>query len=155
VTEPYFVDAYRRIETAADGGQSFTQETPERTVFEPGADIGPEQAAFVRAVLSQPVCDAKDGTLRRLNDWCAAGRGDVKLHVAKTGSVSAGPLGGAFNESDLWIAGGIEFMDGRAYSYVISLGAGSPRAAFAKNLGGGILSPLAGVLLQDLLEDVN
>ena len=88
-----------------------------------------------------------------MNAWCAAGRKDVALHIAKTGSVSAGAAGGSYNESDLWNARGIEFSDGRTYSYVISLGAGSPRAAFAQNLGGGILSPLADVLLQDLLED--
>ena len=82
-------------------------------------------------------------------------RKDVAVHIAKTGSVSAGPSGGAYNESDFWIAGGIEFADGRAYSYVVSLGAGSPRGAFAKDLGGGVMSPLVDVLLRDLLEDAN
>ncbi|MBU4162814.1 MAG: transglycosylase domain-containing protein [Alphaproteobacteria bacterium] len=153
VVQPYFVERYRLIEPAAQGDYTFRQETPARTSIEVHEGIGEGGALFLKAVLSQPVCDAKDGTLRRLNAWCAAGRTDVALHIAKTGSVPAGAAGGAFNESDLWIAGGIEFSDGRSYSYVISLGAGSPRAAFADNLGGGILSPLADVLLQDLLED--
>jgi hypothetical protein len=131
---------------------TFRLETPARTTLTLKESIGEAQAQFLRTVLSQPICDTKDGTLRRLSSWCAAARKDVAVHVAKTGSVSAGSLA-AFNESDLWIAGGIEFADGRAYSYVISLGAGSNRGAFAKDLGGGVLSPLADVLLRDLLED--
>jgi len=128
-------------------------ETPERSTFQLAEPATAENAAFVRSVLSQPVCDVRDGSLRRLNAWCAAGRKDLRLHVAKTGTVSAGSMGGAYDESDWWIAGGIEFEDGRAYSYVISMGAGSPRSAFAKDLGGGMLAPLADVLLQDLMED--
>jgi penicillin-binding protein 1A len=154
VTEPYFVESYKRIEPLADGSYTFREETPKRTVLPDLEGIGEAQAKFLRAVLSQPVCDTKDGTLRRLSAWCAAASKDVALHVAKTGSVSAGS-GAAFNESDWWIAGGIEFADGRAYSYVISLGAGSNKGAFAKDLGGGTLSPIADVLLRDLLEDVN
>jgi membrane peptidoglycan carboxypeptidase len=153
VTQPYFVERYRLIEPTAQGNYTFRQETPARTSLEVHEGISAGGAKFLRAVLSQPVCDAEHGTLRRLTAWCAAGRKDVTLHIAKTGSVSSGPAGGSYDESDLWIAGGIEFSDGRSYSYVISLGAGSPRAAFAKELGGGILSPLADILLQDLLED--
>jgi penicillin-binding protein 1A len=153
VTEPYFVERYRLIEPTSEGAFTFRMETPERSTFQLAEPATAENAAFVRNVLSQPVCDVKDGSLRRLNAWCAAGRKDVRLHVAKTGTVSAGGMGGAYDESDWWIAGGIEFEDGRAYSYVISMGAGSPRSAFAKDLGGGMLAPLADVLLQDLMED--
>lgn len=152
VTQPYFVERYRLIEAAADGDYTFRLETPARTTLSLAETIGDGQARFLREVLSQPICDTKDGTLRRLSAWCADARKDVALHVAKTGSVSAGSLA-AYNESDLWIAGGIEFADGRAYSYVISLGAGSNRGAFAKDLGGGVLAPVADVLLRDLLED--
>lgn len=154
VTEPYFVESYKLIEPVAGGDFTFRKETPARSTLPAQEGIGEAQAAFLRAVLSQPICDTKDGTLRRLSAWCAAARKDVAVHIAKTGSVSAGS-GAAYNESDLWIAGGIEFADGRAYSYVISLGAGSNRGAFAKDLGGGVLSPLADVMLRDLLEDVN
>ncbi|MEQ9507057.1 MAG: transglycosylase domain-containing protein [Hyphomonas sp.] len=153
VVQPYFVDSYQLVETSDDGDVSFRQETAMRNALPAGPGAGEEQARFLRAVLSQPVCDTKNGTLRRLSSWCADAREDVALHIAKTGSVSAGP-GGNYNESDLWIAGGVEFADGRAYSYVISLGAGSTRGAFASDLGGGVLSPLADVLLRDLLEDV-
>lgn len=153
VTEPYFVERYRLIEPISTGGYTFRQETPQRESYERAAPMSESGAAFLRAVLSQPVCDAKEGSLRRLADWCASGRKDVRLHVAKTGTVSAGSIGGGFDESDWWIAGGVEFEDGRAYSYVISLGAGSPRGAFARGLGGGTLAPLADLLLQDLLED--
>lgn len=153
VNEPYFVERYRLIEPLENGDYTFRQETPERTSFALEEPLTKEGAAFLRAVLSQPMCDAKEGSLRRLNAWCAASRKDVRLHVAKTGTVPAGSSGSTYNESDWWIAGGIEFEDGRAYSYVISLGAGSPRGAFARDLGGGTLAPLADVLLQDLRED--
>lgn len=153
VVAPHFVERYRLIEPLANGDFTFRQETPQREHFELAAPMSAGGAAFLRAVLSQPACDAKEGSLRRLSAWCAAERKDLRVHVAKTGTVSAGPLGGAFDESDWWIAGGVEFEDGRAYSYVISLGAGSPRGAFARGLGGGTLAPLADVLLQDLLED--
>lgn len=152
VNAPFFVERYKLIEPLQTGGYTFRQEAPFRAAYAPEAPVTPAGAAFLRAVLSQPLCDAKEGSLRRLAAWCAASRKDVRLHVAKTGTVSAGP-GGTFDESDWWIAGGIEFEDGRAYSYVISLGAGSTRGAFARGLGGGTLAPLAEVLLQDLLED--
>ncbi|MFN7164960.1 MAG: transglycosylase domain-containing protein [Hyphomonas sp.] len=154
VTQPYFVERYRLIEPVAGGDYTFRLETPARTTLALPDNLGTAQALFLRDVLSQPICDTQDGTLKRLSSWCAAARKDVALHIAKTGSVSAGPAGGGFNESELWIAGGIEFADGRAYSYVISLGAGAPRGAFTRDLGGGVLSPLADVLLRDLLEDV-
>ncbi|WP_291195910.1 transglycosylase domain-containing protein [Hyphomonas sp.] len=153
VTQPFFVERYRLIEPVAGGDFTFRLETPARTTLALKEGIGEAQAQFLRAVLSQPICDTRDGTLRRLSSWCAAARKEVAVHVAKTGSVSSGPAGGTFDESDLWIAGGIEFADGRAYSYVISLGAGSPRGAFTKDMGGGVLAPLADVLLRDLLED--
>lgn len=153
VNAPYFVERYRLIEPLANGDFTFRQETPARASFELEEPVSADGAAFLRAVLSEPVCDAKEGTLRRLNAWCAAARKDVRVHVAKTGTVPVRTIGGTFDESDWWIAGGIEFEDGRAYSYVISLGAGSPRGAFARGLGGGTLAPLADVLLQDLLED--
>ena len=153
VVQPHFVETYQRIEPLADGGYTFREETPVQAVLPAGTRVGEAGAKFLRTVLSQPICDAKDGTLRRLGNWCAAAREDVSVHIAKTGSVSAGPAGGNYNESDFWIAGGIEFADGRAYSYVVSLGAGSPRGAFARDMGGGVLSPVVDVLLRDLLED--
>lgn len=137
VNAPYFVERYRLIEPLANGDFTFRQETPARASFELEEPVSADGAAFLRAVLSEPVCDAKEGTLRRLNAWCAAARKDVRVHVAKTGTVPVRTIGGTFDESDWWIAGGIEFEDGRAYSYVISLGAGSPRGAFARGLGAG------------------
>lgn len=112
--------------------------------------ITPDNRGFLKAVLSEPLCNRQYGSLRKLYRWCAVANRDVKIHVAKTGT---GPSGGdVWDESDWWIAGGIEFADGRTYSYIASAGSGSPSEAFADNLGGDELSPLVEILLYDLLE---
>ena len=54
---------------------------------------------------------------------------------------------------DLWVAGGIQFSNGPAYSYVILIGTGSPSEPWARDLFAGAASePLLRVLLEDLAE---
>jgi penicillin-binding protein 1A len=119
----------------------------------PDALIRPAARPLLKAFLSAPLCyqdqrGNRHGTLRTLSDWCAKRRGSVRLHIAKTGtSVTADP-----NETvDTWVAGGIQFASGAAYSYVVVVGTGDGNRPFARRLHASQLAaPLAGVLLKDL-----
>jgi hypothetical protein len=52
---------------------------------------------------------------------------------------------------DLWVAGGIKFANGPAYSYVLVIGSGSPSEPWARDLyAGQVAEPLLRVLLEDL-----
>lgn len=153
IVEPYFVDKISIFEP----GEAGALETVEKTLPVPRVRrtkmVNTEYPGYLKNLLSEPICNTRSGSLRRLKAWCATSRSDVALHVAKTGTVSAaGASGTSYDESDWWIAGAIEFEDGRAYSYVVSIGSGSPRQAFARDLGGGHASPILNALLTDLAE---
>lgn len=154
VKEPHLIKMYTTLEKD-ENGQRFNQFVePEVPIFTVKDYVDTKYPGFVKALLTAPLCDTRRGSLRRLKNWCAASNKDVKLHVAKTGTVSAQNTSGSrFDESDWWVAGGLEFSDGRAYSYVVTMGSGSPREAFANNMGGGRLAPIISVLLQDLKEN--
>ena len=52
---------------------------------------------------------------------------------------------------DTWIAGGLQFANGAAYSYVVLVGTGSTREPFGRSLHAAqVASPLLEVLLKDL-----
>src|SRR4029079_17195808 len=71
------------------------------------------------------------GTLKALSGWCADKRMDLKLHFAKTGT----SVGTDINATvDTWIAGGLQFANGAAYSYVVLIGTGSPSQSWARSL---------------------
>lgn len=158
---PHFVDLVRSFDPAADrfataGVEAFPARALKLAEL---VAPGPDRAAagrFVREALSAPMCfeDAENrASLRRLRDWCAARNPAVRMHLAKTGTLSTGRSIGGYNEAGWWIAGAIEFKDGRRYSYVVSAGVADPSAPFARDLGGGRLAPLVSALLEDLAGD--
>ncbi|ODA66010.1 Transglycosylase [Methyloligella halotolerans] len=111
----------------------------------------PSARAGLRDFLTAPVCYAH-GTMRHLSDWCAANRKGVSLHFAKTGTRGTGAADpNADDTVDLWVAGGIQFETGAAYSYVVVVGTGTPAQPWARDLySGQIAEPLVRVLLEDL-----
>jgi len=117
----------------------------------PRNPVRPEGRELLRALLSAPVCN-RYGTLRRLSDWCADRRESVRLHFAKTGTRGTGARAPEADDTvDLWVAGGIGFASGPAYSYVILMGTGNPNTPWARDLyAGSVLEPLARLLLEDL-----
>ncbi|MGE3918687.1 MAG: glycosyl transferase family 51, partial [Hyphomicrobiaceae bacterium] len=118
----------------------------------PASLIRPHAVPFLRSVLSAPLCyeanGAPHGTLKALRSWCASRRAGVTLHFAKTGTdTNLDP-----NQTvETWIAGGIRFETGAAYSYVVQIGTGSTEQPFANRLNAGaLLAPLVEALLTDL-----
>jgi hypothetical protein len=81
----------------------------------------------------------------------------VALHFAKTGTRGTGAVDpAAFDTVDLWVAGGIKFASGPAFSYVLVIGSGSPSDPFARDLyAGQVAEPLLRVLLEDLEGTAN
>lgn len=118
----------------------------------PARFIRPQAVKFLKSVLSAPLCyqanGTPHGTLKGLRHWCAGTRPGVALHFAKTGTDT--------NEDrnqtvETWVAGGIRFDTGAAYSYVVHIGTGSTREPFANRLNAG---PLLGPLVEALLADL-
>lgn len=109
----------------------------------------------LKEFLSSPLCYAtgktRQGTLKKASNWCAARRKDVKLHFAKTGTqVTADPDATV----DVWVSGGIQFSNGKAYSYVITVGTGNRNRAWARKLHSTqVGAPLLEALLQELRND--
>ena len=124
----------------------------------PDTIIKNEGRGLIRSLLQAPLCyktgpagaSVQHGTLKSLANWCAETRGDLKLHFAKTGtSVSDDPHATV----DVWLAGGIQFANGPAYSYVVIVGTGNARQPWARDLhAADLAAPLAEVLLRDLAE---
>ena len=134
------------------GGQTFDAEGSGPAVIVPNRLVRPHGHAFVRAVLSAPLCHkaggVQHGTLRSLSHWCAATRPGLRLHVAKSGTDTTDDP----NQSvDTWVTGGLQFTDGRAYSYVVLVGTGSTREPFGRSLHAAqVAAPLVDVLLSEL-----
>ncbi|KAB2849236.1 MAG: glycosyl transferase family 51 [Hyphomicrobiaceae bacterium] len=135
-------------------GPDRPDEEAQKGAIVPDEILKPEARALVRTLLQAPLCyrlrEAPHGTLRSLANWCAERRADLKLHFAKTGThVTEDPDAIV----DVWIAGGIQFTNGAAYSYVVLVGTGSTRQPFARKLHSSELAaPLAELLLQDLAQ---
>ena len=75
----------------------------------------------------------------------------MKLHFAKTGTqVTLDPDATV----DTWTAGGIQFTNGAAYSYVVVVGTGNANKPWARALHAAqIAAPLVKILLEDLEKD--
>ncbi len=109
----------------------------------------------LKQFLQSPLCyhdgKTRHGTLKKLSNWCAERRSDVKLHFAKTGTQVTNDPDATV---DIWVTGGIQFSNGKAYSYVITMGTGNRNRAFARNLHSSQLgAPLLETLLKDLRAD--
>ncbi|MEI9900516.1 MAG: transglycosylase domain-containing protein [Hyphomicrobium sp.] len=107
---------------------------------------------LVRALLQAPLCYEAGGkpmgTLKDLASWCASRHPGIKLHFAKTGTQVTEDVNATV---DAWIAGGLQFSNGAAYSYVVVVGTGSSRNAWARNLHAAqVAVPLLDALLTDL-----
>jgi hypothetical protein len=106
---------------------------------------------LLKALLQAPLCyqagGVPVGTLKPLSQWCAARRGDLRLHFAKTGTqVTADPNATV----DVWITGGLQFANGAAYSYVVLAGTGSANEPWGTSIHAAQIAPLLEVLLGDL-----
>ena len=111
---------------------------------------------LVRALLQAPLCyeagGKPTGTLKDLSGWCASRHAGVKLHFAKTGTQVTEDVDATV---DAWIAGGLQFANGAAYSYVVVVGTGSAREPWARNLHAAqVAVPLLDALLTDLEAEV-
>ena len=151
------VDAKSISATAAarknDAAGEDTDEEADSVV--PNNVIRPGARALLRTLLSAPLCyeagGKPQGTLKSLHKWCAAKRKGVRLHFAKTGTqVTEDPDATV----DAWIAGGVQFTNGRGYSYVVVVGTGSGSEPWARKLHASqVAAPLLDVLLEDLEKD--
>ena len=118
----------------------------------PTALIRSDSHGMLKSLLSAPLCyrfgGAPFGTLKSLAIWCADGRNDLRLHFAKTGtSVTTDPAATV----DTWTAGGIQFANGAAYSYVVMVGTGSAQETWGRNMNSAqATAPLVAALLEDL-----
>lgn len=107
---------------------------------------------LVKALLQAPLCyqsgGVAHGTLKGLSAWCAERRADLRLHFAKTGTSVTTDINSTV---DTWIAGGLQFANGAAYSYVVVVGSGSTSQPWAHSLHAAQIGvPLANQLLDDL-----
>lgn len=142
-----------------DYDRSMLDDTPTgdraHTDIVPANFIKPSGHALLQTLLSAPLCYAVGrkpvGTLNSLADWCAGRKHGVKLHFAKTGThVTEDPDATV----DGWIAGGIQFNNGKAYSYVAVVGTASTRKPWARKLHASqVTAPLVEILLADLAAE--
>lgn len=118
----------------------------------PNKIIKREGTGLLKALLQAPICytagGQSHGTLKGLSHWCAERRADLKLHFAKTGTSVTDDVNSTV---DTWIAGGLQFANGAAYSYVVLVGTGTTSQAWSRSLHAAQLGvPLADALLKDL-----
>lgn len=125
-------------------------QSAEATVV-PDAVIPRASHAVLTALLQAPLCHTAGGqpagTLKSLAHWCAERRPGVRLHFAKTGTK---PTADPSQTVDTWITGGVQFNDGRAYSYVVLVGTGTVTRPWGRNVNAAQITPLLDVLLSDL-----
>ncbi|MDX2259321.1 MAG: transglycosylase domain-containing protein [Hyphomicrobiaceae bacterium] len=107
---------------------------------------------LLKTLLEAPLCyeafKTSHGTLKSLAPWCAKRRPGLRLHFAKTGT----QVGlDADATVDTWIAGGLQFANGAAYSYVVLTGTGTPTKPWGRALHAAqVAAPVLAVLLADL-----
>ena len=111
-------------------------------------------APLLKTLLQAPLCyeagGVQHGTLKSLGQWCAARRGDLRLHFAKTGTQVANDPNATV---DNWVSGGLQFANGAAYSYVVVVGTGSASQPWATGLHAAqVAAPLVDTLLKDLAD---
>jgi hypothetical protein len=147
VRTPSLVKAfdYTSVDSAGPAQAEAARIVPDKIIRRGGRPL-------LRALLSAPLCyeagGRPAGTLKALSGWCSSRRGGLRLHFAKTGTqVTLDPNATV----DVWIAGGIQFANGAAYSYVVVVGTGSVREPWARDLHSAqIAAPLLETLLLDL-----
>ena len=149
VREPTLVSKYDFTSAECRAGRSAERVAEHRS--DRSSSSG-RAVPLLQTLLQAPLCyrggGAPAGTLKSLSQWCAARRGDLRLHFAKTGTqVTADPNATV----DVWITGGLQFANGAAYSYVVLVGTGSAREPWGTSLHAAqVAAPLLEVLLDDL-----
>jgi penicillin-binding protein 1A len=118
----------------------------------PNKVIRREGTVLLKALLQAPICyqagGQSHGTLKGLSHWCAERRPDLLLHFAKTGTSVTDDINSTV---DTWIAGGLQFANGAAYSYVVLVGSGTTSQPWSRNIHAAQVGvPLADALLRDL-----
>ena len=132
-----------------------TSQLTANTDLTPSKLIRPYAKARLKQFLQSPLCyhDGKKrlGTLKSLSNWCAARRKDIALHFAKTGTQVTNDPDATV---DTWLTGGIQFSNGKAYSYIVVIGTGNRNRAFARKLhAADLAAPVLETLLKDLREE--
>ena len=145
---PSLVRAYDFV-APADAARA---EHDRSTDITPNKVIRRDALPLLKALLQAPICyqsgGQSHGTLKGLSQWCADRRADLRLHFAKTGTSVTDDINSTV---DTWIAGGLQFANGAAYSYVVLVGSGSTAEPWSRSLHAAQIGvPLAHVLLQDL-----
>lgn len=148
VREPTLVKGYDFIHAEAEREKRAEVRDP----IIPNRLIQRRAVPLLRALLSAPLCyetgGAPAGTLKALSSWCAARRPGLRLHFAKTGTQVTADRNATV---DVWTAGGLQFADGAAYSYVVLVGTGSGSQPWATKIhAADVAAPLLEILLQDL-----
>jgi len=146
LAEPTLIKSYDY--TSREGAEASA--TTERAPIVPSRIIRRGGTALVRTLLEAPLCYSANktshGTLKSLSGWCAARRAGVRLHFAKSGTQVTEDADATV---DVWLAGGIQFTNGAAYSYVVLVGTGS--VPWARSVHA---SQVAAPLLETLLVDL-
>lgn len=151
IRPPSLIKTYDYTQKGQNGGGIVAEASP---AVIPKSLIRPRGTGLIKTLLGAPLCyetgGKSYGTLRSLAKWCAARRGDLRLHFAKTGtSVTLDPDATV----DTWATGGLQFTNGAAYSYVVVVGTGNASRPWARNLHAAqIAAPLLDVLLHDLAQ---
>lgn len=103
---------------------------------------------FVHDVLRAPACHPK-GTVRRvLGSWCS--RTDLDVFIVKTGTRGKNEDGsGRLDNYEWWITGGVAYDTGQTYTWVVSLGTGSPKNSFSSQTASAA-APIAKLLLDEI-----
>jgi hypothetical protein len=145
LAEPTLVKGYDYTDVEDHGPDRTGKITPNKLIRAGGRPL-------VQALLQAPLCYEAQGkpagTLKDLSHWCARRHPGLKLHFAKTGTQVTEDVDATV---DAWIAGGLQFSNGAAYSYVVVVGTGSARNPWARNLHAAqVAVPLLDALLTDL-----
>lgn len=151
VSLPTLIESYVRTDPAQELIVDRDAQDLDHDPLTVGDIARPGSTSFAREMLSAPACH-EDGTVSGLRDWCPDRNANVRLLIAKSGTRGIGSRA-QFNVYDWWLAGGVEFADGRRYSFVAAAGAGDAARPFADDAGGGRLAPMVDALLRDLLEN--
>jgi membrane peptidoglycan carboxypeptidase len=114
--------------------------------------ISPAARPLLGQLLSAPLCyeykGRRYGTLSSQGKWCARRNRNIILHFAKSGTQTSEDPDTTI---DAWAAGGVQFRNGKSYSYVILVGSGAVSRPLGYRLHSSQLAaPLLGVLLADL-----
>ena len=149
IKTPSLIKTYDYVDAASAAAQ------PDAGRIVPDKLIRRGGRSLLRALLQAPLCyqagGKPTGTLKSLSAWCASRHPGLRLHFAKTGTQVTNDPDATV---DAWIAGGLQFGNGAAYSYVVVVGTGSARDPWAHNLHSAQLAaPLLETLLIDLEAD--